>query len=122
MNCPFLVISSYLLFCFAFIQSIIGTREYGSGGRYVGKMIAENLGIKFYDKDIIVKLAEQTGLSEEYIENNEQKRNAISNFHKSYAGVDNADELFFKEDQIIKEIADKESCVIIGRCAFCKCA
>lgn len=93
------------------------SREYGSGGRYIGKMIAENLGIKFYDKDIIVKLAEQTGLSEEYIENNEQKRNAISNFHKSYAGVDNADELFIKETQIIEEIADKESCVIIGRCA-----
>ena len=80
-------------------------------------MIAENLGIKLYDKDIIVKLAEQTGLSEEYIENNEQKRNAISNFHKSYAGADNADELFIKEAQIIEEIADKESCVIIGRCA-----
>lgn len=93
------------------------SREYGSGGRYVGKMIAENLGIKFYDKDIIVKLAEQTGLSEEYIEDNEQKRSAISNFHKSYAGADNADELFIKEAQIIEEIADKESCVIIGRCA-----
>ena len=93
------------------------SREYGSGGRYIGKMIAENLGIKFYDKDIIVKLAEQTGLSEEYIENNEQKRNAISNFHKSYTGADNADELFIKETQIIEEIADKESCVIIGRCA-----
>ena len=93
------------------------SREYGSGGRYIGKMIAENLGIKFYDKDIIVKLAEQTGLSEEYIENNEQKRNAISNFHKSYNGADNADELFIKETQLIEEIADKESCVIIGRCA-----
>lgn len=93
------------------------SREYGSGGRYVGKMIAENLGIKFYDKDIIVKLAEQTGLSEEYIENHEQKRSAISNLHKSYAGADNADELFVKEAQIIEEIADKESCVIIGRCA-----
>lgn len=93
------------------------SREYGSGGRYVGKMIAENLGIKFYDKDIIVKLAEQTGLSEEYIENNEQKRSALSNIHKSYAGADNADELFIKEAKIIEEIADKESCVIIGRCA-----
>ena len=94
------------------------SREYGSGGRYIGKMIAENLGIKFYDKDIIVKLAEQTGLSEEYIENNEQKRSAISNFHKSYTGTDNADELFIKEAQIIEGIADQESCVIIGRCAL----
>lgn len=92
------------------------SREYGSGG-HIGKLIAENLGIKFYDKDIIVKLAEQTGLSEEYIEDNEQKRSAISNFHKSYAGADNADELFIKEARIIEEIADQESCVIIGRCA-----
>lgn len=93
------------------------SREYGSGGRYIGKMIADRFGIKFYDKDLIIKLAEQTGLSEEYIENNEQKRNVISNFHKSYTGADNADELFIKEAQIIKKIADKESCVIIGRCA-----
>lgn len=93
------------------------SREYGSGGRYIGKMIADRFGIRFYDKDLIIKLAEQTGLSEEYIENNEQKRSAISNIHKSYAGADNADELFIKEAQIIEEIADKESCVIIGRCA-----
>ena len=44
------------------------SREYGSGGRYVGRLIADKLGIKFYDKDLIVKLAEKTGLTEEYIE------------------------------------------------------
>ena len=50
-------------------------REYGSGGRYLGRIIAEKLGIKLYDKQFIEKLAEETGLSEEYIESNEQKRN-----------------------------------------------
>lgn len=46
-------------------------REYGSGGRYIGKLVAEKLGIKLYDKEFITKIAEETGLSNEYIENNE---------------------------------------------------
>ena len=94
------------------------SREYGSGGRYIGKMIAERFGIRFYDKDIIIKLAEKTGLSEEYIENHEQKRNLLSGFNKGYYnGPNSGDELFIKESEIIKEIAEQESCVIIGRCA-----
>ncbi len=94
------------------------SREYGSGGRYVGRLIADKLGIKFYDKEIITKLAEVTGLSEEYIENNEQKRDASAILNNGfYMGLDNADELFVKETELIKELAAKESCVIIGRCA-----
>lgn len=93
-------------------------REYGSGGRYVGRLIANKLGIKFYDKNLIAKVAEETGLSEEYIEQNEQQRNALSNFNNGYyASLNNADDLFIKESEIIKELAAKESCVIIGRCA-----
>ena len=94
------------------------SREYGSGGRYVGRLIADKLGIKFYDKEIITKLAEVTGLSEEYIENNEQKRDASAILNNGfYMGLDNADELFVKESELIKELAAKDSCVIIGRCA-----
>ena len=94
------------------------SREYGSGGRYVGRLIADKLGIKFYDKEIITKLAEVTGLSEEYIENNEQKRDATAILNNGfYMGLDNADELFVKETELIKELAAKDSCVIIGRCA-----
>ena len=94
------------------------SREYGSGGRYVGRLIADKLGIKFYDKEIITKLAETTGLSEEYIENNEQKRDASAILNNGfYMGLDNADELFVKETELIKELAAKDSCVIIGRCA-----
>lgn len=93
-------------------------REYGSGGRYIGKIIAEKLGIKLYDKDFILKVAEQTGLTEEYIESNEQKRTVLANLNNGYySGLTNADELFVKETNIIKELADKESAVIIGRCA-----
>lgn len=93
-------------------------REYGSGGRYIGKLVAEKLGIKLYDKEIISKIAKDTGLSEQYIENNEQKRDALSSFNNGYySGLDNNDELFLKEAEAIKEIASKESCIIIGRCA-----
>lgn len=94
------------------------SREYGLGGRYVGRLIADKLGIKLYDKDFIIKVAEETGLSEEYIENNEQKRHNLANLNNgSYVGLNNLDELFVKESNLIKELADKESCVIVGRCA-----
>ena len=94
------------------------SREYGSGGRYVGKLIADKLGIKLYDKEFIEKVAQETGLSEEYIESNEQKRDSLSNLNNGYYfGLTNSDELFFKESELIKEVANKESCVIIGRCA-----
>ena len=94
------------------------SREYGSGGRYIGRLIADKLGIKLYDKDFVEKLAEETGLSEEYIENNEQKRNILDTLNSGYYfGMSNADELFVKESELIKEVANKESCVIIGRCS-----
>lgn len=94
------------------------SREYGSGGRYVGRLIADKLGIKFYDKDFIARVANETGLSEEYIENNEQKRNVLDSLNSGYYfGNNNADELFVKEAEVIKEVADAESCVIIGRCS-----
>ena len=93
-------------------------REYGSGGRYIGKLVAEKLGIKLYDKEFIAKMAEDTGLSSEYIENNEQKRNVLDSLNNGYyAGLSNADELFVKESEMIKKIAGTESCVIVGRCA-----
>lgn len=93
-------------------------REYGSGGRYIGRLIADQLGIKFYDKDFVVQLAKATGLSEEYIENNEQKRTLLAGLNNGYyVGLDNSDDLFIKEAELIKKVAHKESCVIIGRCA-----
>ena len=101
-------------------QKIIITisREYGSGGRYIGKLVAEKLGIKLYDNEFVFKMAEDTGLSAKYIEDNEQKRNILDNFNNGYYyGLNNSDELFIKESELIKEIANKESCVIIGRCA-----
>ena len=93
------------------------SRQFGSGGRYVGRLIADKLGIKFYDKDFVEKLAEDTGLSAEYIENNEQKRNVLDNINSYYTGITTSDELFIRESELIKKVASEESCVIIGRCA-----
>ena len=94
------------------------SREYGSGGRYIGKLVADKLGIKLYDKEFITTMANETGLSEEYIENNEQKRNVLASLNNGYYfGLNNSDELFLKESELIRNIASKESCVIIGRCA-----
>ena len=94
------------------------SREYGSGGRYIGKLVAEKLGIKLYDKEFIVKLAEETGFSSEYIESNEQKRSALETLNNGYySGLSNSDELFIKESELIKKVASENSCVIVGRCA-----
>lgn len=93
------------------------SREYGSGGRYVGRLVAEKLGLKLYDKEFIQRLSEKTGLSSEYIEKEEQKRTALDNLDTPYAGVSSTDSLFIEESNLIKELAQKESCVIVGRCA-----
>ena len=94
------------------------SREYGSGGRYIGRLIADKSGIKLYDKEFVIKVAEETGLSEDYIEENEQKRGVLAALNNGYySEFNNADELFAKESEIIRDIASKESCVIVGRCA-----
>ena len=97
-------------------QKVIITinREYGSGGRYIGRIIADKLGIKFYDKELVEKVALEAGMTEEYIEENEQKRKWGSSFNSEY---NEDDKLFEAESRVIKEIAKKDSCVIIGRCA-----
>lgn len=85
------------------------SREYGSGGRYVGKKLSEKLGINFYDKEIIEMTAKESGLSKSYIE--EKDQNGTTKYNNS-----NEDKIFIYEEKVIKKIAN-ESCVIIGRCA-----
>ena len=82
-------------------------REYGSGGRYVGKMLAEYLHIPCYDKELIHLASAKSGFTENYIETNEETRN-------SYYENDNT--IFVAETKVIKEIG-KKPCVIVGRCA-----
>ena len=94
------------------------SREYGSGGRYIAKLVAEKLKIKLYDKDFIKELTNETGLDSSYIENIEQKRTLLDNFNSGYyQSLNNADELFIEEANLIKKLASKKSCVIVVRCA-----
>ncbi|MBR3001972.1 MAG: MATE family efflux transporter [Clostridia bacterium] len=91
------------------------SREYGSGGRYIAKLLAEKLGIKLYDKELIEKVKEETGLSKEYIEQNEEKR-VMADFINDNS-MTAGDELYSAEYKIINDIYEKESCIIVGRCA-----
>lgn len=98
------------------------SREFGSGGRTVGKRVAEELGIHCYDKELIEKLAETTGFSERYIE--EQGEYAPASHPFSYAfvgrnidGMSVSDYLWNEQRKKILELAEQESCVIVGRCA-----
>lgn len=81
-------------------------REYGSGGRYVGKLLAEKLNIPVYDKELIILNSEESGLSKEYIKEIEEK--------KSFYQNDNM--LFEANTKVINNLA-KKPCVIIGRCS-----
>lgn len=87
------------------------SREFGSGGRYIGKLLAEKLGINFYDDELITLTANQSGLSENYIKEFSEKKKA-GNYAKN-----NDDRMFIAESKVIHDLAEKESCVIVGRCA-----
>ena len=110
------------------------SREYGSGGRLIGKMVAEQLGYKFYDKEIIDMAAEESGLSADFIKKTEQNLSSGWLYNlllgTSYAGTSAggvgqpigqanlplADQIFNAERKIILGLT-KEPCVIVGRCA-----
>lgn len=103
------------------------SREYGSGGRIIGKLLAERLGVPFYDKEIIDMAVEESGYSREIIEGAELK--AKSSFAYSLASALSLnegtagsalsvnDKLFLAQFQVIKEIGDTGDGVIVGRCA-----
>ncbi len=96
------------------------SREFGSGGRTIGKMTAEQLGIPCYDSELLQKIAEETGFDEQYIADaGEQASGGFlsSAFSTRAFGPTNADYLWQIQFKLITELAQKESCVIVGRCA-----
>ena len=100
------------------------SREYGSGGHGIGQEIAKKLGIDFYDKELIDITAEKSGFTEDYIRENEQKLAGTlldELYMQSYAYVQDelppSDVLFLVQSKIIRDIAGKGPCVIVGRCA-----
>ena len=98
------------------------SREFGSGGHTVGKKVAERLGIPCYDNELIQKIAEQSGFVEEYIKEEGEHVPQSSWLASAFTGWNwngpsNQDLLWTIQRNIILELAEKESCVIVGRCA-----
>ena len=96
------------------------SREFGSGGRFIGEKVAKKLGIKYYDKDIIGQIAEQSGLSPEYIQENAELSPKRGLFAYAFSGRDITgksveDMVYETQRKVILDIAEKEDCVIIGR-------
>ena len=96
------------------------SREFGSGGRTIGKKVADKLGIPCYDSELIEKLAQESGFTKDYIkEAGEYTPGGFlaSAFSNRAFGPTNEDILWEMQCRIITELAEKESCVIVGRCA-----
>lgn len=94
-------------------------REYGSGGRLIAKMLSEKLGIRFLDKEIIQGVAKETGFSEEFIRQSERRPTGsfIFDLYTSTQTSSLSEQVFLAQSKVIREIAEKEPCVIVGRCA-----
>ena len=96
------------------------SREFGSGGRFIGEEVAKKLGIAYYDKNIINQIAEESGLSPDYIQESAELSPKKGLFAYAFAGRDITgksleDMVYEAQRKVILELADKESCVIIGR-------
>ena len=104
------------------------SREYGSGGRHIGELLAKEFDIPFYDKEIIHMAAEKSGMSAGFIEKSDEsipntflhnlKYSAYSSYDSiSYYDSPITDKVFLAQSAIIKELAQQGGCVIVGRCA-----
>ena len=102
------------------------SREFGSGGHTIGKTVAEELGIAFYDQELLEHIAEETGFSREFIKS--AAEDSTANYSLLFNMVVNrsfqlrneptpADTVFFAQMKIIQNIAEQEECVIVGRCS-----
>ena len=103
-------------------------REYGSGGRTIGEMLANELGIHFYDKELAKLASEDSGINEALFNTNDEKVKASKLMpflrpHNSELITPDSDEftsednLFNLQAKVIRQLAERESCVIMGRCA-----
>ncbi|RKQ22839.1 MULTISPECIES: cytidylate kinase-like family protein [Clostridia] len=96
------------------------SREFGSGGRFIGEEVAKKLGIAYYDKNIISQIAEESGLSPEYIQESAELSPKKGLFAYAFAGRDITgksieDIVYEAQRKVILELAEKESCVMVGR-------
>lgn len=103
-------------------------RTFGSGGRALGRLIADRLGIRFYDKELLVEAARKAGYNLEYFEKNDERAPRIMGaiipfsmgfYPMSWLGdsVNTSDGIYKAQSDLIHELADTEPCVIVGRSA-----
>lgn len=98
------------------------SRQFGSGGRTIGKLTAEKLGIPCYDHDLIEKVAQSSGFAKEYVEANGEYADHKSWLGKAiksanrFGGMTNQDKIWIEQRKIILRLAESP-CVIVGRCA-----
>ena len=100
------------------------SREFGSGGRTIGKAVAEKLGVAYYDKALIKQVAEKTGFDPAYIEETGEYTKSKWALLAGQPGVSGvmgglsaADYLWIMQRRVILDLAEREACVIVGRCA-----
>ena len=98
------------------------SREFGSDGKVIGKMTAEKLGIKCYDDELITRIAQETGFAEDFIREHSEYTSGRNWFENAlvthdYNGHTLLDGIWGIQTAVIKEIAERESAVIVGRCA-----
>lgn len=95
------------------------SREFGSGGRTIGKKVAEKLNIPCYDSELIEKIALESGFSEEYVkEIEENSRGRFLSLFSNRAYAPNNEDIIWKiQCKVIIDLAEKGPCVIVGRCA-----
>ena len=104
------------------------SRQHGSGGRAIGHLIEDKLGIKCYDQQLIEMIAKESGFAADFIEENGEKVTnsllfniatsltfAYNTFSKERMSLQ--DQLFVAQGRVIKDLAEKEPCIIVGSCA-----
>ena len=106
------------------MRVITVSREFGSGGHTVAQMIADRLGIACYDKALVERIAKESGLDEAYVREKGEYASHSSSFlfalvmnSGSASGFSVPDQIYIAQNNVIKELADKEPCVILGRCS-----
>lgn len=104
-------------------------REYGSGGREIGRLLAEKLGIKCYDKELLTLASKSSGLSEDLFKSNDEKPTnsflyslvmdtySVGYSTSSFIDMPLNQKVFMAQYDTIKKLAEEESCIIVGRCA-----
>lgn len=96
------------------------SREFGSGGRTIGKKVAEKLGIPCYDAELILKIAKESGFAPQYVKEEGEYVSAgfmAPFFANRSMGPTNQDMIWNIQRNVILELAEKGPCVIVGRCA-----